>query len=1176
MDNHRARTLIQETFENPFDEQKFKEFIINLFKDKYELENGRTQTGRYIPEPYQDFVSSYKRILKYNFENKRIDVLIVQLEKNISIERARTKQRNFVRDYLLGKHYSDSLKDAALVAFVSPDSEDWRFSLVKIEQELGETRTGRTAIRDVLSPAKRWSFLVGKNEKSHTAQSRFLPLIVDENLKISLEVLEEAFNVEVVTKEFFDAYRYAINEIIVKSLNPNIDYNKRHSFAQQLLSRILFIYFIQRKKWLKWKNYSQDPDYIKNLWIKYKDYVKNNSSKRDTFYSSWLSSLFFGAFNRKKHLIDRDLPQDIQESFAIMPFLNGGLFSKTELDNLDIVVPDFVFGWLFEPDLTENDKRKGFLETFNFTIDESLPLDMEVAVDPEMIGKVYESLIAEDERGESGIFYTPRIEIDFMNRLSLVEYLYSKTNFEKEKIIELIFNPTNNITYLSQDELKIIKENLDKIKIVDPAVGSASFLVGMLNILVELQTILSKEIEGKDENPFALKQRIIQENLYGVDVKDWAVMVGELRLWLSLIIETEEKFMDIYTKPLLPNLSFKIRQGDSLVEEIGGVQISLRGETEKNLPLTIETKVRELIDRKNAFFSGQRSADLKEVQEIENLEHNIFTEILDSRINELSRKIDGLEYEKRLFEGQKDIFGKEDVRAKSRIKNIELEIEEIKKEKQRYEKALSNLKIKTKKDYFLWEIDFAEIFAEQGGFDIVIGNPPYVRQEIIAPPLENPNKYGDDEWRNLKSEYKEKLIQSVKNIWNIKKIDKKSDLYIYFYYHGLSLLKEGGIFCFINSNSWLDVGYGVGLQEFLLKNMKPIYIIDNLKKRSFKQADVNTVIVLIQRPTEKLNDYTIKFVAFKKPFEDVIKTDVIKRIETAKGPIFDDEDFRIFPKTKKELLLEGIEIDSENDGLDLQLEPEHLPYIGNKWGGKYLRAPEIYFKILEKGKGKLVRLGDISEIEGYIHDNNTGPKYPKVKFIKSIKNLFCISISGNYKSINMFGVKEEGNSRIIAPIWFPRTFGDRHLIAWNDIKIFGKEFYKILPNSDYLIISIVSQLNSTFGILQRELMGLVNLGDGALKFSKFDISLIHIIKNFAIELPTVNNFFYREQFEIIKELGFDSKKPIREQEPNPLPDRKALDDIVFDALGLTDEERKEVYWAVAELVKNRLEKARSV
>ncbi len=144
--------------------------------------------------------------------------------------------------------------------------------------------------------------------------------------------------------------------------------------------------------------------------------------------------------------------------------------------------------------------------------------------------------------------------------------------------------------------------------------------------------------------------------------------------------------------------------------------------------------------------------------------------------------------------------------------------------------------------------------------------------------------------------------------------------------------------------------------------MKPLYVFDNLVKRSFKQADVNTVIVLIQRPENKPDDYTIKFVAFRKPFEDVSNAEIIKEIEGINEPVFDNENYRIYPKTKKELLLEGVEL-SEEEGALIKRDLEDLPYIGNKWGGKYLRAPEIYFKILEKGKGKLVRLGDIADLQ---------------------------------------------------------------------------------------------------------------------------------------------------------------------------------------------------------------------
>ncbi len=1250
MDIEKAKRLVKETFESAFDEDKFRKFVINLFKDNYELERDRELSGKYIPDAYKDFISSYKRILKYKYNDQRIDVLVVNLSREGSLERARTKQRNFISDYLLGNNYlEDALKDAALVAFVSPDKEDWRFSFVRIDFKYDAKRN---KMRENASPARRYSFLVGKNEKSHTAQSRFLPLLGDDKI-VTLNELEGAFNIEVVTEEFFEAYRYALNEVLIKCLNRNVEYNKKHSFAQLLLSRILFMYFLQRKGFFKWKDYVQDREYIKNLWLRYKEYINKNPNKKDTFYSHWLSSLFFGSFNKKPHLIHNELPKDIQESFKTMPFLNGGLFSKTELDELGFDIPDSIFEWLFEPDPTSNDKKKGFLELFNFTIDESLPLDVEVAVDPEMLGRVYESLIAEEERGYSGIFYTPRVEIDFMCRMALTEFLANKTSIEKEKIIDFIFDPYNRFSIFSRDELGKIKSKLDKVKIVDPAVGSASFLVGMMNILVELHSVLTKQLEGRDENIFALKERVILENLYGVDVKDWAVMVGELRLWLSLIIETDEKYMDIYTKPLLPNFSFKIRQGDSLVEEIGGIQINFRGEQWESYSSVIKDKIQELSEKKSTFYSGQRSADLKEIKEIEKLEHEIFIEILQSKITKIEAEISSLERRIKSLREKRGVFGTIDTNAKKDVEKIENELQDLKEERDKYIAILNDLEKKTKKDYFIWEIDFAEVFAQNGGFDIVIGNPPYVRQELIAPPLASQDNYTDDEWREIKTQYKDKLISSVQAIWKeVRKIDKKSDLYVYFYYNGLSLLKEGGIFCFINSNSWLDVGYGAGLQEFLLKSMRPIYIIDNLKKRSFKQADVNTVIVLIQRPKEKLDDYTIKFVALKKPFEDINNAEVIKRIENTEEPVFDDEDFRLFPKTRKELLLEGIERDEEENNLELNLDPEHLPYIGNKWGGKYLRAPEIYFKILEKGKGKLIRLGDIAEVRFGIKTGaneffylkpigmtvkevveiteknpNTlipvknGAEWkgeieaeflkPVIKSPRELKTIIVRLEDLNYlvfmchkserelrgtKALEYikYGEKQGFNKRPTCKgrlRWWdlgrwetsknilPMFENERKYSFYNDANAYidaALYWCYIKEKVNHEDLNLL--LNSTLIGLWKELLCRPPEGLGALQIKVYHYNEIFIpeIRKVKFKKDLFSSFVRGEIPSIFTELGFDPNKPIREQEPNPLPDRKALDDIVFDALDLTKDERKEVYWAVAELVKNRLEKARSV
>ncbi|NPV10410.1 MAG: hypothetical protein HPY57_01280 [Ignavibacteria bacterium] len=1255
MNENQINSLVKNTFENQFNEENFKKLIVELFKQHYEPVN-KHFSGNLIPEKYQDFVQSYKIFLKYEFEHERIDVLIVELNRGMSVERARSRQRNFVRDYLLGNFGSSSLKDAALVAFYSNDNEDWRFSFVKVEWKFD---ANKNRIRDELTPAKRYSFLVGKNEKSHTAQKNFKSAILNDNWLASVKNLEEIFAVEVVTEEFFEAYRFALKDVLVKALSKYDEtYEKKHSFAQLLLSRIMFLYFLQRKGWFKWKDYVQDKNYVKNLWEKYKKWREQTNNK-DVFYSQWLKSLFFGAFNKKTHLFNENLPDEIKESFSIMPFLNGGLFSQTELDELNFDFSDEVFEWLFEPD--SSDLKKGFLEIFNFTIDEALPVDVEVAVDPEMLGKVYESLIAEEERGEAGIFYTPRIEIDFMCRMSLVNYLASETKAPKDKIIEFIFDPHQKVKEIEISDLLQIKKKLEEVKIVDPAVGSASFLVGMMNILVELHQEISRTLENREENLFALKQKIILENLYGVDVKDWALMVGELRLWLSLIIETDEKYMDIYTRPLLPNLSFKLKQGDSLIQEIAGIPINFKSDPSKSGNTTLG-RIEQLVESKRKFFTGLISADLNELRKIEEQEQKIFKEIIQEKIDKINTKVGVNKHRLQLKVMEKMIFDLEKTKSeKEEIKKIEKEIEA---EKDKLEKLISILQVignKTKKDYFLWEIDFIEVFSQKGGFDIVIGNPPYVRQELIAPPLENRNAYTDDEkWRELKRAYKEKLIQSVKLNWNEDTIiDKKSDLYVYFYYQGLSLLRPGGIFCFINSNSWLDVGYGTGLQGFLLKEMRPLYIFDNIAKRSFKQADVNTVIVLIQRPEEKVDDYSIKFVAFKKPFEEVLNIDVIKKIESTNQPVFDDSNFRIYPKTKKELLQEGVEI-PEDDGL-MEHDPEYLPYIGNKWGGKYLRAPEIYFKILEKGKGKLVRLGDIAEVRrGFTTGANEffylkpvgktvkevveiAEKNPdalirvkngagwegeiEARFLKPViteyedwtfisgypDSLILIFPEINYKKVDFkakdyikYGEKmtSKGKQKQAAGIPLPlisslkgrkfwysfipsiplsnifwqKRFGERFACLFTEDQCYADQKLYPLFNLRCDLVALLISINSTIQRLvleieAKEYTGAYTLGELSVE----NVKRIPIIEPRIFSHSQDPSMVFNKKFDsIFTELGFDPKKPIREQEPNPLPDRKALDDIVFNALGLTEEERKEVYWAVAELVKTRLEKARSV
>jgi len=1033
------------------------------------------------------------------------------------------------------------------------------------------------------------------------------PLFYDEEFKYNhqewLTEWSEAFDKEKLTKEFFEAYKFALEFIKKLLLAQNkASSQKVHSFAQQLLSRIMFLYFVEKKGWLKWKDYVQDRKYIWNLWMKYKEYKTHENA----FYSLWLSSLFFQAFNKKHGYLNLNLPEEIKESFNLMPFLNGGLFTENELDKIGFNIPDEIFGLLFEID--NYNKKKGFLERYNFTIREDTPFEVEVAVDPEMLGKVYESLISEEERGKAGIFYTPRTEIDYMCRLSLVEYLFGETKISKEELIPLIFEPQTILEYEVETSLKEIKRALDKVKVVDPAVGSASFLVGMMNVLVDIQKNLTWKIDKRKENLFALKNKVISENLYGVDVKDWAVMVGELRLWLSLIIETEELYMDIYTKPLLPNLTFKIRQGDSLVEEIAGISLSLRGKF-KYIPEPIKKKLTEIIDKKGEYF---RSARLDKKKEIEDLEIKLFIDIVMNEVERIEEEIKKLETrvsfpvkQLRLIKmrpEQEELFREQAKRIKVKIDNLRIE-------QGNFQKVLENIGKKKSKDYFLWEIDFPEIFAEKGGFDIVIGNPPYVRQEKIAFPLERELDYKDSEkWKARKRLYKEKLSNSVRINWgNFAKINKKSDLYIYFYYAGLSLLHPDGVFCFINSNSWLDVGYGTRLQEFLLKNMEPVYIIDNQAKRSFKESDINTIIVVIKRPKET-KDNTVKFINYKKPFEEVLTSDNLIEIEQSSN-VKSTDYFRVFPISRKELLKDGVELPEKET---LLKEPENLPYIGSKWGGKYLRAPDIFFKILEKGEEKLVKFNHVIQYDYGIKPGAVDFFYLTEDEInrRGIEDQFLRPIITSSQSLTGFWVKPDrylfycdksveelqgtgaldyikwGESkgfhlipsvRSHRPYWYALhgkpveflllQFWDKRFwtpVAKDEVFCSNNFFFGRSKGSDKYALG--GLLNSTLYLFQIEIIGRVNQGLGVL--NTYGLDFPHLL------IPDPYLFDSSEVADTFLMLAHRNILPIFEEVKQS--DRLALDQLVFDAIGLTQGEREGVYEAMLELVESRLSKAKSL
>jgi hypothetical protein len=801
---------------------------------------------------------------------------------------------------------------------------------------------------------------------------------------------------------------------------------------------------------------------------------------------------------------------------------------------------------------------------------------------------------------------------------SLAEYLAKNTKIKKDKLYELIFpeKGEQKIPDFTSRERKEIRDKLNKIKIVDPCCGSGAFLVDALQVILGLKEILASQ-EGKEVDRFEEKKAIIERSLYGVDIKEWAVEIAKLRLWLELIVDADETKIDLKLKPLLPSLSFKLRVGDNLVQEIGGIYFPVKGISQYLSPF-LTRKLNELKKEKEDFYYNRQINE----NVLRQKELALYEAIIDTEINNLKeqrRKIEvpqwkGIQEQllKVVQKEQETIDFKENEKVAKEKERISQEIQNLEKQKQF---------ILEKKTAF-WSIEFADIFAEKDGFDIVIANPPYVRQELICDLLSKDNSL------EARREYKAKLLKAMREDWNDENlnIEKKADLYVYFYLKGLRLLNPQGVFCYISSNSWLDVGYGKDLQEFLLRKVPMIAIYDNQAKRSFKQSDVNTIIALFDVPREKKSekevlDNTVKFVMFKKPFEEVIYSEnLIKIEEVKKRSSF--EDFRVHPITQKELLEEGSEYKSKEQkilGAGI--------YQGNKWGGKYLRAPDIYFKILEKGKDKFIKLSDVGKIviglvtganKFFMINEKTIKKHrlkydyffpimrtPKEseKIIITKKNLkyrvLIVNkiVDENLKKYIQLGEQQKLNKRPtcntrepwfalqqeIAPIFFPYIINERHITYFNQDGVYAnREVERFIPNKKELNVAYCAFLNCTIIALLREVVGRTSLGGGALKLETLDLQKFpvlneKVVNRLKLKLRKVfTDFSKRPIYSIFTEVGINPKKPIRDQEPNPLPDRKALDNIIFDILGLTLEERKEVYWAVCELVKNRLEKARSV
>ncbi len=641
------------------------------------------------------------------------------------------------------------LRDHPYALFVCSNTTQDRWHFINVKYE--EDSTKRRSFRRIT---------VGTEERLRTASER-LAMLDLETISSDLfglppllvqERHDEAFDVEAVTREFFKAYR-EIFEGVEERIEGFDDPGSKRLFTQRLFNRLMFIAFVQKKGWLK---FDLQTNYLSALW---KAYGQDASSKTN-FYSDRLKLLFFTGLNtpNEVNIVDINRNGVLKKLIGDVPYLNGGLFEEDEDDhNPEIVVPDECI----EAVLSELFNR------FNFTVTESTPLDIEVAVDPEMLGKVFEELVT--GRHETGSYYTPKPVVSFMGREALKGYLETTLRNESPSAIQQ-FVEEHDPAELRNPEA--VLEALRSVRVCDPACGSGAYLLGMLHELLDLRTCLFATRNLDPISSYERKLEIIQNNVYGVDMDPFAVNIARLRLWLSLAVEFEGD-----RPPPLPNLDFKIEDGDSLAapDPSAKMQGSFR-----------QHQIEDYLRLKATYMTAHGGEKLT----------------LRKQINVLKGEISAWTH------GGNPVIG------------------------------------------FDWPVEFAEAFAD-GGFDIVLANPPYVRADAQFKHLkdEDERQAAIAEWKDYRATLlKSGVYQTLYEKW---------DLYLPFLERAHQLLHTGGRMVFIISDAYNAAKYAYKSHEFFFSNAC-IDRIDFCTDIPLFKAGISNTIVHFAKATPDANHQPIR------------------------------------------------------------------------------------------------------------------------------------------------------------------------------------------------------------------------------------------------------------------------------------------------------------------------------
>ena len=735
-------------------------------------------------------IIALKKVGEVDHFHQPLEVFDITLDDHSKIAYSRVGIQHFLRS-----NEGMFNQQHAFLLFHYKDTKDkeWRFSyLYKADKKKDSTS------------AKRFTYLMGKEHSSRTAVERFSKLLGSTDD----DALMEAFSVETLSKDFFNTYKkhyLKFCEFLYKNRTDNNLFDKYFSdrddkevrdYVKKMLGRIVFLCFLQRKGWL-----CGQQDFLQKVFTE--------SKHQEHFLDVELEALFFAflntepanresVFEKHNQEVEADIRWDksLLKEWKEIPYLNGGLFEPDQIDFPKCTFPKEYFQELLD-----------FFAQYNFTIDENDPNDAEVGVDPEMLGKIFENLLEDNK--DKGAFYTPKEIVQYMCKESLIAYLTEgvQDTAQQEEIRQFI--TTHQLPAWDQESCSSMEKKLQDVKICDPAIGSGAFPMGLLNELVALRETIDFARGGNITNRAELKRQIIQENIYGVDIENGAIDIARLRFWLSIVVDSEKP------EPL-PNFDYKFVQGNSLISTYEGQYIDLN-KAQPHSAKELMTKKKELAHLQKNFYN--LTGEEKHAKEIEAKLKLI--DILELQLGmELQKAKDNSSQQLSLF----DDTPAPESHKKPVVTDKEVQklIDSLELMRKAYTDGSKSLAVKSslRLNFFDWNITFSEVFEKNGGFNIVIGNPPYISHDNI--PDNIPCK-------------------------NFICYEPFADLYCYFYEIGVNILASNGLLMYITSNSFLRSNYGFPLRKFILNGCDILALVDIEGTQVFGSAVVNTVITCLRK-----------------------------------------------------------------------------------------------------------------------------------------------------------------------------------------------------------------------------------------------------------------------------------------------------------------------------------------